>query len=483
MITKAQHIPLRVTSKIRQLFENAFSMFALDWQTSKSYAFACLLVLITGLMVIAYYLNHPQPEIYPDSVEYLNEAQRIAAYGQIVNAHRVPGFPLLITLVFALAGWGDVMAVSIANALLFILATLEIYIIALLLLRQAWQAFLIGLLVGANLVLLSFVKPILSEALALWLLVSLALVAMLFVYTLRIRYLWMVTAFTLTLFLTRAEWIYVPIPLFAYLVFVAARQGKVRLPLVSHALLSVVVLYAILGGYIVINATQYHFVGVEDIQNASVLGKVIQYDMQNEAPPQYAAVARVTNAFQSHGDINPYDLLRQQPWLASDHYALAGAYAESIIIHHPAEFLAKSGPLLVSTLGDFYYESQVNPQGLFGEPLVVIQLGFHMLYKLNILFLPCAAVWIFLLFWRRTARLPAVQAMGALVLLVLYGLVLTTLGGYGSYIRLHAPFNPLLIVITWGTLLNGFLLLIAPRGSQGIAHEVTLSAKQFAERS
>jgi hypothetical protein len=145
------------------------------------------------------------------------------------------------------------------------------------------------------------------------------------------------------------------------------------------------------------------------------------------------------------------------------------------------EFLAKSGPLLVTSLGDFYYESRVDPQGPFGAPLFVMQIAFQNLYKLNVLCLLCAVAWIFLLFWRRTARLRSVQAMGAMVLLVLYGLVLTTLGGYGSYMRLHTPFNPLLIVIIWGFLLAGLLLLVR-RGSRGIAYGVSTPTKQLVER-
>src|SRR5207244_4201973 len=83
-----------------------------------------------------------------------------------------------------------------------------------------------------------------------------------------------------------------------------------------------------------------------------------------------------------------------------------------------------------------------------------------MLYRLNIGFPLCAAAWIFLLCRRRTARLASVQAMGVLVLLVLYGIVVTTLAGYGSYTRLQTPFDPLLILVLWGSLLGGLLLVL-----------------------
>jgi hypothetical protein len=460
MIVNDRRIALHFANRPRRVFRNAASTITRKWQTSSSSFFAGLLFLITTLLVVAYYMNHPQPPLDPDSLEYLATAQRIATHGQLVDPHRLPGFPLLIVLVFALTGQGNVLAVSVANAVLFIGASLEIYVITLLVFRRRWLAFVIGLLVGTNLVLLSFVKSIGTEGLALWLVVSLAFAAVLFVQTLRIRYLWLVAACTLGLSLTRAEWIYLPVPLFAYLLLVAARRSRPRSGLLLHALACVVLLYAVLAGYIFINATQYHFVGVTDIQNINALGKVIQYDMQNEAPAEYASIAQITNTYRSHGGDNPYDILRQHPELNSNHFALVGAYAQSIIERHPGEFLLKSVPVALFPWRHFYYESSADPQGPFGGLLVGLQPVFHMLYRLNIGFPLCATVWIFLLCWRRTACLPLVQAVGVLVLLVLYGIVVVTLGGYGSYTRLETPFDPLLILVLWGSLLVGLLLVL-----------------------
>ena len=473
---------LHFSNWLRQLFRGATNTLTMDWRTNKTYFFAGLLLLLTTFVVVVYYINNPQPFVGPDSFEYIANAQRIATHGQFVDPHRLPGFPLLIVLVFTLAGQGNLMAISIANGILFILATLEIYVIALLVLQRSWVAFLLGLLVGTNVVLLSFVKPIGSEALALWLVVTLALVAVLFARTLRIRYLWLVTACMLTLILTRLEWSYLPVPLFAYLVLVATRQGStLRRPLV-HALASVFLIYAVLGGYIFINATQNHFVGISDIQNINELGKVIQYNMQNEVPPQYATIAQTTNTFRSRGDINPYDLLDQHPELKDTHFALVGAYAQSVIEHHPVEFLAKSVPVLFSSLDYFYYESEVDPHGLLARPLFGMDFVFHVLYKLNLGFPLVAAAWIFLLCWRRTTRLLSVQAMGILLLVVLYGIVMTTLGGYSSYIRFHTPFNPLLMVILWGGVLAGLLLIVRP-GSPASTPEVSTAPREFVGRT
>jgi len=49
--------------------------------------------------------------------------------------------------------------------------------------------------------------------------------------------------------------------------------------------------------------------------------------------------------------------------------------------------------------------------------------------------------------------------MGVIVLLALYGLILTTVGAFDGYERYYIPFMPLLIVVVWSTLLTGVLLL------------------------
>jgi len=453
----------RGNNRLRHLARSIARALNRDWHTHKYAFFAALLVLFTTIVVLAYYLNHPQPELKGDTQSYLDLAQQIQTKGQLIDPNRVPGFPLLIVLVFALTGQGNLIAVSVAHALLFILATLEIYVLAALILRWGWAALLIGLLVGANVMLLMFIKPIVSETLSLWLLVSLALAAVLFVYRLQARYIWLVTGFTLALFFTRVEWIYVPVPLFAYLLLAAARLGSARRMLI-HILGSVLLLYAFLGCYIYINATQNHFTGVTDTSNINSWGKVVQYNMQDEAPPQYEAVMQIADRYLAQGVTDPRYMLDHEPSLERNYYALAGAYAQSIIQDHPTEFLTKSGPLALSSLTYVWYdESQVDPAGPFSTPLLWLQSVFQGLYECNRFFPVCALLWFLLLCLPRTARLRAVQAMGLVVLLVLYGLILTTVGGFEDYMRLHIPFSPLLIFVVWGSPL-ACLLLVVGRG-------------------
>ena len=439
-----------------------------DWHTSRYTLFGILLVLLTTLVVLAYYLNRPFAEPRTDTISYLYVVNLIQNHGQLVNTWRLPGYPLLIVLVYALAGQGNLSAVGFVHLGLFVLTTLELYILVALVLKRAWVAFLIGLLVGANLPMLSFVKPILSEALALWLVVSLTLAAVWYLYTLRAGMLWLVTLCLLLLLLTRPEWIFLPVPLFIYLLLMAASRGRLQ-NLLPHALASVALLFAVMAGYVYINATQNGVPQVTVVENINALGKVVQYHMQDEAPPQYASISRRIDSYVARGITDPYTILRHEPALADNNSTRAGEFAGAIIERHIGEFLLKTIPVAFFSLSDFHAASNILPNGALGTPLLRLESVFLFLYRWNALYPLCAAIWLFLLCWKRTRHLRIVQTMGAVVLIGLYGLIVTALGAYSSYdyTRIHTIFNPLLITVIWGSLLMGALLL-ARRGSEAL---------------
>ena len=431
------------------------------WISNKYVLFAALLTVCTTLIVVFYYTNHPGAEPQADTWSYLYVVNHTQTRGQLANFWRLPGYPLFIMCIYTLVGQGNLAAVSIAQAVLFILSTLELYVLALLILRRAWVALLIALLFGVNIPLLSYTKPIMSEALALWLFLSLVLAIMLFLSKPCVGALWLVTLCAFLLIFTRPEWIYLPVPLFAYLLLMAVRKSAAR-RLLLHMIASLAFLYATIGGYIYLNATQNHFIGLTWIENINGLGKVLQYHMQDEAPAQYAGIRRILDSYVAHDILDPYAILSHEPLLSRDYAAPASQFAQTIITHHPGEFVFKSVPVFFSSLTDYHQESRIAPNGPFGPFLTWIQDRFHTLYQWNILFLPCAMTWLFLLCWRRTRQLDAVQKMSTVLLLSFYGLIVTCFGAYrgGDYMRIHILFDPLLILVTWGTVAMGVMLAI-----------------------
>ncbi|HEY7347993.1 MAG TPA: hypothetical protein VH599_06700 [Ktedonobacterales bacterium] len=435
----------------RRHIQQAVATLAKDWKGARYVSFGLLLLLITSLVVVGYYLNHPQAEIRPDTPSYLNVAQHILANGNLVDPVRTPGYPLLIAAVFLLAGQGNFAAVSMVQGVLFVIATIEIYLVLCLIFRRAWLGLVAGLIIGIDTLLLSFIKPVLSEGLSLWIVASLALAIILFIRTCRASLLWLVAFLVLCALMTHAEWAFVPIPLFAYLLGIGAQRGRV-LRLLPHAVLAILILYGCLGLFIYMNATQHNYPGITYIQRINLLGKVMQYHMQNEAPAQYADVTQKLNAYlAAGGEINPYTFATFYPAITDNRWELAGNYASAIVDTHPVEFALHTIPVLLTSSNTYYLTSQIDPQGVFAAPLFGLEQISGRVYFMYRFFPLFALFWFGLLLWQRSSR--QAQMMGALAFLGVYELVVVSVGGYGSFARLHTPFDPIMLAVIWGTLL------------------------------
>ncbi|MGH2478523.1 MAG: hypothetical protein ACRDHW_02560, partial [Ktedonobacteraceae bacterium] len=147
-----------------------------------------LLVAITTSMVLLFYLNAPFVETNADTPGYLAMLHQLQATGNPVNAFRLPLYPLFLLFIYIIAGQGNMMAVSIIQGLLFICTAGEIYLLALFITRKKCLAFFIGLLVGTNFILVSYIKPIMTEGLSLWLLTTIILCTVVFLQTFRPRF-------------------------------------------------------------------------------------------------------------------------------------------------------------------------------------------------------------------------------------------------------------------------------------------------------
>lgn len=429
-----------------------------DWHGPRVYAGALVVGVLSALTVAAFYRNHFGTDIYPDTVTYVTVARHIFDGGPFMDALRAPGYPLLIAATFAAFGVGNLAAVQCVQAVFFILTALEAYALAYLLLRRTWMACVLGLLIGCNIVLISYVKPILTEGIAMFLVMTLALVFSIFVRTLRARDLWLLAACALVLYLTRLEWAFAVVPLFGFALFVAWQRGRLR-ALLPHVLGAVLVLYALLGLYVAANAAQTGYRGLSVNQNIELLGKVMQYHMQNEAPPQYAREAAIVDSYVRRGVTNPWTIANEHQEFARDHFALAAAYSSSIIKAHPVEFIADTLPVLVTTLAPTYLYSPIAMQGHFGPELSLASKLFVLLHDALLVFPLLALALLWLLLRRQTRRLAVVQTAAGIALLVVYDVTMTSFGNYTDYGRMHAPVDPLMLLLVWGAVLAGASLL------------------------
>ena len=452
-----------------------------DWCGPQVAPWGAALALLTITVVAFYYAQTPAVIRDPDTPAYLAAAHRILARGQLVDTARLPGYPLFIVVVGVFAGQGNLAALGVAQGALFVAATLEVYAILVMALRRAWLAAGVAALLGTNLRVLSYVKPILSEGLTLFLTATLALAITLYLRRSSPRRLWLVVGCMLALFMTRPEWVYLPIPLLLFLALVAWGRGAGR-RIAWHAVGGAVALYAVLGLYVVGNSVVNGYSGVTYIQSVNLLGKVMQYQMQNEAPPQYAPVTQVLNDFAARRDADPWQAANAYPPLQQRNFALADRYAKAIILRHPVEFVAKSWPVAVHSLRTAYPFAPLAPTGALATPLRWLDRCSGATLGQMVWFLALGPLWWALLLARRwpwarrrlasararmgLASLPltlpsaTTEIMAGLSLMAAYDLVVTTLGGYVYYDRLHAPFDPLLIAVVWGSAALALVALV-----------------------
>lgn len=444
-----------------------------------SYFYPVLLLLFISLTTVTYYLAYPGVDINADSPTYLSAAERLFAHPyQLLDPVRLPGYPLFLALIYAIAGHRNLAAASYVHALFFILTALEVYLLARHIFRYPLLAFIVALLFGTNITLLGYCKAIMSEGLAALLLTSLALAIVSFVQTLHLKTLCLVISLLLLLIFTRPEWLLLPPFLFAFLFLFAIRRRRKHKPFLSIGtmLVALVIIYGSLGIYSEQNAVRNHYPGLTAVSSWNYMGKVLQYDMQDqdEVLAAQRAMSRKLAACIARIDRDPFHVLPCVPELSNDQYdTAAGAFALSIILRHPVEFLLKSLPLFVSSLVDYHdvtYHTNVSG-GPFGVPLSWLQAVHRAFYWANICLPFCIVGW--LVCWARRARWfgkgrrgeevdkVAGVALAAVCLLVGYGVIVTTLAGYRAddYMRFHIVFDPLLILFVWGSILWGIFSL------------------------
>jgi hypothetical protein len=420
-------------------------------------------------------MNYSFVETTSDTPGYINALHRLQTTGNPVDPFRMPTYSFFMWLVFTLTGQGNLLAVSIMQGILFVVAVGEIYILTLLILRNKWLAWLVGFLVGTNIILIAFSKPIMTEGLSLWLLTTTILGVVLFAQTQRWRYFWLSTAMLVFLLFTRPEWILFPCLLYTYLWFWMSKTFP-RQALVKRIILASGAISLLICGYIVANDLINSTPSLSSVSYMNLIGKLLQYKMQDETPYNLF-YSRIFDSFVQRNILSPFQIVGHTPALQSQTSVQGAAnYSQAIILHHPWEFFVKSIPYFFTSLYRYFPVAIVQtftpgPFDMIIQPLFAVQ---RALYLTNILFPFCALLWLVLCCHPRTRYHFMVQAMGLIVLTVSYAVMMTTLGGYteNDYMRVHIVFDPLIMVTVWGTLGLGVGKIFS-----GVCHKIDITRK------
>lgn len=425
-----------------------------DWRGQRTLLWGALLVALSATAIVLYYRATPAVITDPDTPTYLHMAQRIVSGRPPFDVVRQPGYPLLIDLVFLVAGHGNLAALAVTQGVLFLMSVVETYALGLLIFRRAWMAFAPAALLGVNLHVLSFVKPLLAESLTLPLVTTLGLALALYLRRPSPRRLWLVAAALIATLLTRSEWAYFAPALVAALAYLTWRRGALA-GLWRHLVGMLVACGGVTLAYALGNALFNGYFGVTDVPAINLLGKVMQYRLVGDAPPQYAAIDAIVRASLARGDSNPLTPIRAYAPLAADHYRLAGSYAQAMVERHPLQFGWQVWLTMLHSLSSSLPFLPL-PHSPWDGALRPLDALSHWMLSHMTVFVALAALWWIALFWRRaSSAAPAVivEQMSALSLVVMYDLILTSAGSYWYYPRMHTPFDPLLFVVVIGSAL------------------------------
>jgi hypothetical protein len=422
--------------------------------------------ILTTLFITVFYVNEPFPPSSPDTASYLNVAEKIKNHGTFTDVWRTPGYPLFIAIVFTIFGDGDVRFLSVAQAALYLVAAIEVYVITYLIFRRVWIAAAVALVASVNTYQFSYAKGIIVEGFAMWTVVTLALTIVLFLRRPNVRLLWLVAGALLLALMTRTEWMYIAVPLFAFLL-ISTRGLGIRRRLALHACAAVVLFYTALGLYTYANGPQNAYGPFVVIPRIVGLGKVFQYRMQHEAPSKYAAWTSRIDAFLAEGDRGPYVFGDIYPEFSANYFRLSGEYSRATIQNAPLTYVWKTIKFADSANKYRWGFGVINQHRPFAGPLNALQRVSSRMYGayryFPLLAIGCLALWVLALFrWKAYQR--RISMIAGLAFLGLYQLFVVTAGGYADWPRLYMTLNPTRIIVVFGLVFFGLDLLVRVTG-------------------
>ncbi len=303
-----------------------------------------------------------------DTLSFINAAFYImVSKRNIAQLTRTPGYPSFLAFVFDVSGhsnlapWNGLQQAStlsyvvIAQMVVAVITTYEVYALAYLLTKNRLLATIGTVLVALNIYILSWERVIYSELLAYWSLVTLLLIFLIF-----IRYPRLVTAalFGICCFvaiMVRPEMVLLPAVLAVMIVFWGWRNSFLAVALRQVAL-SLVIVYGLTLGYMALNDYVNHQFELSNDSNITLFGKIEEFQMQAlSVDPQFRAIQADTIQFDAaFRKRDPSDV--PDPWAFMDAFSPArnayyaangnftpmGKFAEDLIERHPLPFLVGS---------------------------------------------------------------------------------------------------------------------------------------------
>ena len=428
-----------------------------------------VLLVVAGAVLAAFVLNSPTLDRFPDSAAYALIASHLPS--GFISSVRMPGYPVVLAIAGTLPGGLNVDLLAL-QGLMALAAVVLTYYIGRVVFGNVWLAFVPSLLVATDLLMAGFVRVEMSETTAVLLITALAAVVVTHLRNPRSSLLWLMTVLAIVSFLTRPEWAGVVVVLVPYVLVVLARRGALTTRMLIQVVAGTSAVLLAIGAYSIANLAVNDYLGLSSTVNVALMGKVMVYQMESEAPPPYDAYAAQVGATAQ----GPWELAAVPPFNDRNE-VLEGEFARAVILHHPLQFSEHAVGTLFATSTE--YDSvfiKIQDGASFAGPLHALLRISERRYASFLLLTPLAFVWIVLGLIARKEDLRA-QLLGALGVIALYGWVVIAATTFGEFGRVHMPINPVATVLIIGTLLLNVTTVLRSRTSLRLLALAVLAAE------
>jgi hypothetical protein len=435
------------------------------WPHRLPLAFVVVACAIGQLAVL---LQTPLVAWRPDSSSYTQVADQILHHFQFVDALRTPTYPTFLAVIFVLTGGEHLGAVVLAQTGLTLITILEIYLLAYRVSASRWQAGVVACLIGVNPFVTNWERCILPEALTFWLVVTLCLVFERYLRHERPATLAMLAFLLVATIMARPQYLYLPAVVAGILVYRRLRQHSLSRGWKELVVVGAIPIMAVCA-YCATNAAVSGYLGLSDITNLNLFGKVIEYHMLDmsgyPADPSFARfradIAASAAAWDPHAaaqnswvhqDVTAHlwDFVQSHPQYDVHHRAMYGAYSGTIIVHHPLYYIEMTaGDVMAAT----YAGPQLSADFSFISPWIAALFVLFSFLARMYAFLPALLIAGAVSAWRHADR-PASLMVFALVLAITGNIIVPALTDFTEFWRLRFPTD-------WSMTLVATLLLVA----------------------
>lgn len=408
------------------------------------------LVIITFISLLTQiYLYHQQPHfiLFPDTTGYVHAAERVRNQHILTDSLRSMGYPYFLFLNILITGSIRYKFIVLVQSLLMVIASNEIYFISSFITRQKLISLIAGAFAGANIFVINWERTILTESLAYFCLVTTFFTLCWYLEKktkTSFILLMLISAYTP---LVRPNYIFIPLIVLLVLSisgYMNKTLGRDRI----HLCTFILIVAGIISLNILGNAVYYHLYNVSDVENSDLVGKILEYHMQDETTwNTFNDLKQKIDQFTKDGDTNPNSFLLEYPQYKQDNYSLLGQYSMSIITHHPLQYLKNSIP----DIEEMWFSQPVIYAPLSLTPKVLSYLSYlQFAYKFSYLFLPLALFIRCILFYKR--RNPGELIAISLTISVICTIFIVVLGNNSEYPRLRMPVDWIACFVTTLTL-------------------------------